>query len=392
MDNILIEMKEELTNKILNYWVKLIDKENGGCYGFVDYELNLNKEADKGGILNSRILWFGSATYCLNRDEKALKLANHAFEFLKDKLIDKEYKGIYWMVNYKGEPCDTRKHTYNQAFAIYGLAQYYKATGNKEALELAIELYNLLEEKCKDEYGYLEEFTIDWKQKDNEMLSENGIMTEKTMNTHLHVMEAYTVLYEVWKNEGLRDQLKYLLDIAHNKIYDKEGKFLKVFFDRQWNSLIDLKSFGHDIEATWLIDRAADVLGDADIIAESYGYTSEIAEKIYNVAYESNSLLNESEDGSIDTTRIWWVQAETVIGFYNAYEKTKDLKYKAASEKVWGYIKEHIIDKRENSEWYSAVDKNGEAIIGKPIVEPWKCPYHNGRMCIEIIGRIDKNV
>lgn len=386
------EMKEELQNRIVKYWTNLIDKEYGGFYGYVDYNLNLDKKAPKGGILNSRILWFASATYLTTKDDKVLELAHQAYNFLKSSLLDKEYKGIYWLVSYDGKPLDTRKHSYCQAFAIYGLSEYYKATGDKEALDIAIELYHLIEDKCKDEYGYTEEFTREWNVKENEMLSENGVMTEKTMNTHLHILEAYTVLYEVWKDESLKKQIEYILELTRNHIYDENKHYLKVFFDKKWNSLINMQSYGHDIEATWLIDRAVEVLGDKELIEKTYEYTQKIAENIYDMVYSDKGIVNETVNGETDTHRVWWVQAETVVGFYNAYEKTGDVKYKEAAEKVWEYIKNYLVDKRDGSEWYWRLDENGNPDTEKPVVEPWKCPYHNSRMCIEIIERVGKHV
>ncbi|OPJ58276.1 cellobiose 2-epimerase [Clostridium oryzae] len=385
------ELQQEL-NRIARYWSKMMDKEYGGYYGYVDYNLNLDKKSPKGGILNSRILWFSSSLYCLNKDKDALTMAQQAYEFLKTKLWDNEYKGIYWLVDYDGSLLDTRKHSYCQAFAIYGLTQYYRATGSKEALNLAIEIYNLIEKYCKDQNGYTEEFTREWKTKENEMLSENGVMTEKTMNTHLHILEAYTVLYDVWKDEGLKKQLNYLLEIVYEKIYDNSKHYLKVFFDKKWNSLLDMQSYGHDIEATWLIDRAAEVLGDKELIRNTFEYTQKIAQNIYDKAYSPKGMINETVNDKTDKKRVWWVQAEAVIGFYNAYQKTGDTKFKDASESMWNYIKNYLIDKREGSEWYWLLDENSKPVAGKPIVEPWKCPYHNGRMCMEMIERIGKYV
>jgi mannose/cellobiose epimerase-like protein (N-acyl-D-glucosamine 2-epimerase family)/predicted GH43/DUF377 family glycosyl hydrolase len=389
MKNIRNEMQAELYNRIIPYWSKLRDKENGGFYGYVNFDGVLNKNAEKGGILNSRLLWFFSAAYCHKKDENVLAMARHAYEFLKDKIIDKGYKGLYWMVDYKGTPADTRKHTYNQAFGIYALAEYYKASHDKNALELAISLFELIEEKCKDELGYLEEFDQGWHEKENEMLSENDVISDKTMNTHLHVLEAYTVLYEVWENERVKNALIFLLDICRNKLYSEKDNSLKVFFDRKWNETVDVKSFGHDIEASWLIDRAAEVLGKKSLIDSTKAYTLKIAENIFNTAYSFRSLDNERAKGKLDTDRIWWVQAEAIVGFINAYEKTKDKKYFTAAQNIWEFIKENIIDNRIGSEWYWKVNKTGEA-YRKPIVEPWKCPYHNGRMCIETIERMDK--
>lgn len=382
-----LEMLEHLENVIVPFWDKLQDKENGGFYGYMTYNLELDKTAEKGCILNSRILWFYSATYNLNHDEKNLMYAEHAYNFLKNVFLDKKYGGVFWMASYKGEITDSRKHTYNQAFAIYALAEYYKATKNEEALNLAKKLFEIIEMKCKDMYGYLEEFDEEWNEKENEMLSECGVISKKTTNTHLHVLEAYTNLYSVWKDERVKNQLLYILDIFKIRIYDEKQHVFKIFFDEEWNVTIDVKSFGHDIETCWLIDRAAEVIGDKEVIEDVRSYIPKVAEKIHEIAYSDHGMNNECVEGKLDTDRVWWVQAEAVIGFYNNFQITKDKKYCEAAMNMWDYIKSTIVDKRDGGEWFWKVSKDGQPYEDKPIVEPWKCPYHNSRMCIEIVRR-----
>ena len=385
------EAQQELDQRIFPFWSRLADYENGGFYGYVGFDGEVDKKAEKGVILNSRILWFFSAVYCLEKKEEALKLASHAYEFMLDKLFDKEYEGLYWMVDYKGQPTDDRKHIYNQSFGIYALAQYYKATGKVEALENAKKLFDLIEKKCENSNGYLEEFDRYWDEKENEMLSENGIISERTMNTHLHVLEAYTLLYEVSKDDRVREKLYYLLDLIKNKIYSKEHHTLKVFFDENWKESIEIQSYGHDIEATWLIDRAAEILGDKGLVKSTHAYTQKIAENIYKHAYSPFGVINETVNGVTDAGRIWWVQAESVVGFYNAYEKTGDDKYLESVEKLFEFIENNLVDKKKNSEWYGKLYEDNSPILDMPIVEPWKCPYHNGRMCIEIIERMGRH-
>jgi len=385
------EVKKELDERIFPFWSNLADYENGGFYGYVGYDGIINKESEKGVILNTRILWFFSAVYCLEKKSEALSLANHAYEFMKTKLFDDEYKGLYWMVDFKGVPTDNRKHIYNQAFGIYGLCQYYKATRKEEALNKAKQLFELIEKKCENSNGYLEEFDRLWNEKENEMLSENNVISDRTMNTHLHILEAYTLLYEVSKDDNVAKRLYHLLDLIKNKIYSPKKHSLKVFFDKNWNETIDIQSYGHDIEGSWLIDRAAEVLGDKKLIESTHEYTLKIAESIYKNAYSPIGIINETVNGITDAGRVWWVQAETIVGFYNAYEKTKNIKYLDAAKDLCRYIKKFLVDKRENSEWYWKLAEDNTPIIDLPIVEPWKCPYHNGRMCIEIIERMGNN-
>lgn len=388
-----MNMKEEitkhLTDDIIPFWKNLRDDEFGGYYGYLDYDLKLDKKAEKGCILNSRITWFFSNAYTLLKDKSLLEEADHGYEFLKEHCIDKEYGGIYWSMKYDGTPLDTTKHTYNQAFCIYALSSYYEASGKQEALELARKLYELIETRCMDDNGYLEAFTRDFKPESNEKLSENGGLAEKTMNTLLHVLEAYTELYRVSHDEKVGDRLRWIMDTFADKVYNPKLKRQEVFFDKDYNSIIDLHSYGHDIETAWLMDRSLEVLGDAAYTEKLTPITKALTENIYNVAFDGHSLSNECDKGVVDTNRVWWVQAETIVGFLNGYEKDPSkTQYKEAAEAAWQFIKEHVIDKRQGSEWYWLVRQDGSPVEGKPIVEPWKCPYHNGRMCMEVIRRL----
>lgn len=382
------EIKDHLTQKLIPFWEGLRDEENGGFYGYMGYDLTVDRKYEKGCILNSRILWFFSNAYLCLGKENLLDNARHAYEFLKEYCLDKEYGGIYWSVTYDGKALDTTKHTYNQAFAIYALSSYYDASGDEEALRLAYELQQLIEEKCRDEYGYLEAFTRTFAPEENDKLSENGVLAEKTMNTLLHVMEAYTELYRVGKKEAVAKCLCYMLDLVADKVYNPVLGRQEVFFDKYWNTLIDLYSYGHDIETAWLVDRALEILGKPEYTAKISPITRTITENIYTRAYVKHSLLNEAEDGVDDTTRVWWGQAEAIVGFVNGYQKNPEKEcYLKAAEDLWNYICEYVIDKREGSEWFWSVDGENRP-IEKPIVEPWKCPYHNGRMCIEVIRRL----
>ncbi|MCI5494425.1 MAG: AGE family epimerase/isomerase [Lachnospiraceae bacterium] len=385
------EVKNHLLNTIIPFWKNLRDDENGGYYGWLDYDLKLDKKAVKGCILNSRITWFFANAYTLLKDESLLDEARHGYEFLKEHCIDKENGGIYWSIRYDGTPEDTTKHTYNQAFCIYALSSYYEASGDKEALDLAKQLFALIEEKCTDEVGYLEAFTKDFKPESNEKLSENGVLADKTMNTLLHVFEAYTELYRVSKDEAVKKRLMWIMDTFADKVYNPKLHRQEVFFDANYNSIIDLHSYGHDIETAWLMDRGTEVLGEPEYTAKMSPITKDLTAQIYKIAFDGHSLANECCKGEVNTHRIWWVQAETVVGFLNGYEKDPSKKeYLEAAEHEWEFIKEHVVDKREGSEWFWEVRPDGTPFEGRPIVEPWKCPYHNGRMCFEVIRRMSK--
>ena len=388
MNTFVQEIEEHLKTRLIPFWESLKDQKYGGYYGWLGYDLKLDKEYEKGCILNSRILWFFSSAYELLKEKNLKEDADYAYEFLKNYCIDREYGGVFWSVTYDGKPKDTTKHTYNQAFAIYALSSYYNATGFKDALDIARGLQLIIEEKMTDEYGYLEAFTRDFRPESNEKLSENGVLAEKTMNTLLHVFEAYTEFYRVTKDPFTGERLRFMMDLFADKVYNRELKRQEVFFDRTWNSLIDLYSYGHDIETSWLMDRGLEVLADPAYTEKLAPITAEIAEAIYEKAYVNHSLMNEAEKGVDDTTRVWWIQAETVVGFINAWQKKPgEKKFLQAAEDVWEYIRKYLVDPREGSEWFWCVEADGTP-IHKPIVEPWKCPYHNGRMCMEVIRRM----
>ncbi len=382
------EVKAHLTERIIPFWKSLRDDVYGGYYGYMDYGLAVDKKAVKGCILNSRILWFFSNAYTLLKEESLLEEARHGYAFMKEHCLDRENGGIFWSIGYDGEPEDTTKHTYNQAFSIYALSSYYEASGDGGALELAKELFHTIESRCTDEVGYKEAFDREFHEIENDKLSENGVIAHKTMNTLLHVFEAYTELYRVSEMPEVKERLKWIMDTFAHKVYNPALHRQEVFFDGQMNSIIDLHSYGHDIETAWLIDRGAEVLGEEEYKEKMSPITKDLTEQIYKVAFDGHSLANECEKGVVNKHRVWWVQAETVVGFLNGYQKNPDKpEYLEAAGKVWEFIKQYVIDGREGSEWFWEVDENGRPFEGRPIVEPWKCPYHNGRMCFEVIRR-----
>lgn len=389
------EIDMHLKYDLIPFWKNMRDDSFGGYYGYVSYGLNTDRKAPKGCILNSRITWFFSNAYTLLKDKALLDEARHGFEFLKDACWDKQNGGVFWSVNFDGTPCETLKHTYNQAFSIYALSSYYEASGDRQALDMAYSLYDLIEGRMRDEAGYKEAFDREFNEIDNEKLSENGVMAQKTMNTLLHVFEAYTELYRVDRNEKVAGKIKWMMDIIAEKIYNPKFHRQEVFFDDKWNTIIDLHSYGHDIETAWLVDRSIDVLGDEEYARKMHPITADLTDCIYRTAFDGNSLANECERGKVDEWRIWWVQAETVVGFLNGYEKSGREEYLDAALNEWHFIRMNLFDRRpdyvEGKEWYWRVTKEGEPDENKPIVEPWKCPYHNGRMCFEVIKRLEKN-
>ncbi len=381
------EVRRELVERIIPFWRSLRDDKNGGYIGQVEFDLRRVPEAPRGCILNSRILWFFSEAAMTLSDRDLLDEADHAYAELLS-MYDRKNKGVYWAINPDGSVYDGTKHTYNQAFAIYALSAYYRASGKKEALDLAYELFETVEDKCFDGDGYLEAFTEDWKPAGNEKLSENGVEAGRTMNTLLHVMEGYTGLYEADGDGRVRKKLYDILDIFEKKIYNPKRRRQEVFFDLDYNTLIDLHSFGHDIETSWLADHTLEVLDDDDLTKKIRPLLIEMAENTYDLAFTDHGFCNESENGVVNTSSIWWVQAEALLGFMNAYRHTGEEKFKDAYMSQWRYIRDVLSDKREGSEWFWSVREDGTP-DPKPIVEPWKCPYHNGRMCLKVIREME---
>ena len=334
------EMKSHLNECIIPFWKKLRDDEYGGYYGYMDYDLQVDKKAVKGCILNSRITWFFANAYLTLQDESLLEEAKHGYEFMKKYCVDKDKGGVYWSVSYDGKPEDTTKHTYNQAFSIYALSSYYDASGDEDALLTAMELFRIIEERCMDAVGYKEAFDREFGEIENDKLSENGVIAAKTMNTLLHVFEAYTELYRVSGDGEVKKRLQWILDTIANKIYNPVLHRQEVFFDKDMHSILDLHSYGHDIETAWLIRRGTDILGEKAYEDKMLPIILDLSGQVYKTAFDGHSFANECEKGVVDETRVWWVQAEAVVGFLNAYQLApKQVEYLEAAREEWNYIK-----------------------------------------------------
>jgi cellobiose epimerase len=385
------EMHDHLVKDILPYWMnKTIDREQGGFYGQIDGSDQLHQEADKGCILNARILWTFSATYNLFQNNDYLQTANRAYKYFTKNFIDREHGGVFWLLDYQGKPKDTKKQIYAQAFAIYGLAEYYKTTKNEDALAQAMELFHLIEKHAFDqlENGYFEAYDRNWNLLDDLRLSEKDANEKKTMNTHLHILEAYTTLFQIWPDQQLGRQLKKLTNLFTEKFINRSGGF-HLFFDEHWNLKSDEISFGHDIEGGWLLQEAAEVLNDADLIKKTKALAFEITNAVLANGFDQDGgLMNEADPGGItDTDKHWWPQAEAIVGLVNVYKNTGDKKYLHKAEEVWSFVRSKIIDS-EKGEWFFRVNKEGRPYIEEDKVGPWKCPYHNGRACLEIYKRL----
>jgi len=396
MNNNLIQLKQqlqgELTHNILAFWmIKMTDNQQGGFYGQINGTNQLVPDAPKGGILNARILWTFSSAALRLKNPFYLKYATRAKEYIFEHFFDAENGGTYWMLNADGTPADTKKQIYSQAFFIYALVEYYRASGDQTCLNKAKELFLLIEKYSFDNdlNGYFEAYSKDWILLEDLRLSEKDANEKKTMNTHLHVLEAYTNLYRVWKDPLLAQQLQNLIDIFLEKIVNKDTWHLDLFFDEQWTCKSAIYSYGHDIEASWLLDEAAVVLGDATTLRT----VREVAIKIAIAATEgllpNGAIMNEKncETGHVDTNSDWWLQAEAMVGFYNAYQLTNNDFYLEYVLKNWDFVRNFIIDS-DNGEWFWSVSADGERDRENDKAGFWKCPYHNSRMCLELIARI----
>ncbi|MBO1363657.1 AGE family epimerase/isomerase [Prevotella sp. A2931] len=385
------EMRTTLESNILGYWLKnMRDEENGGFYGQIDGNDRVVPEAVKGAVLNARILWAFSAAYRVEKKPEYLAAATRAKDYILRHFIDKEYGGVFWSVDARGNPADRKKQTYAIGFAIYGLSEYARATADPVALDTAVGLYYDIEQKAFDakNNGYVEALTREWKPIMDMRLSEKDENGSRTMNTHLHVIEPYTNLYRIWKNKTLEKRLRNLIDIFLDKILNPETSHLDLFFDDEWQGKRNIQSFGHDIEAVWLLHETALVLEDQALLARVEDAIRRIAAAAEEGLRPDGSMIYErwTDTGAVDTQRQWWVMCESVIGYLDLYQHFGDTRALDIARQCWTYTKTHLID-NVNGEWYWSCDENGKPNKKGDKAGFWKCPYHNARMCLEVIER-----
>ena len=384
------DLSETLEVNILSYWAKnMPDKTNGGFYGRIDGNDVIEHKADKGIILNARLLWTFSTAYGNSDNKKYLDLAYRAYDFIVKKFVDTTYGGVYWMVDYLGRPIERKKQIYGQSFVIYGLAEFYKISKEESALKFAIDLFGLIEKYAFDSEsnGYIEAFDETWNDLDDVRLSEKDINAHKTMNTHLHILEAYTNLYTVWPDNGLKAQLGNLMNVMLDRFIASNYHF-NLFFDKHWTLLSHEISYGHAIEGSWLLTEAAKVVNDPNLIARVEKVAIQMLEASLEGLDVDGGLMNEGDaNGITDSTKHWWPQAEALVGLVNGYQLTGDEKYLQTAQRVWDFINERLIDK-ENGEWHWKVSKEGNQDYHEDKAGPWKCPYHNGRAMIELMRRL----
>lgn len=387
------QLWNELVQNILPFWAnRMADAAQGGFYGQMNGNNQVIPETEKGGILNARILWAFSSAWIQEKNPLYLEMANRAKTYIQNHFVDLEFGGTYWMVSFDGKPVDTKKQIYSQAFFIYAFTEHYQASGEESSLQTAIELFRIIEKYSFDRElnGYFEAYSRNWVLLEDLRLSEKDENEKKTMNTHLHILEAYTNLYRVWKNDELARQLRNLILIFIKKIVNPATYHLDLFFDECWNTRSTIVSYGHDIEASWLIEEAARILGDLQLLAKVQKKCISIAEAACEGIQPDGSLIYEwnKNNGYLDKDRHWWVQSEAVVGFLNAYELTEDEGWLDKAMKCWKYIDNNLVD-RDGGDWFWSISDDGNVNWKGDKAGFWKCPYHNSRMCLEGISRIN---
>jgi mannobiose 2-epimerase len=390
-EQFLTEIRGELDH-VLQYWNRYaVDTGKGGFAGKINNANNQIPGASKGTVLNSRILWTFSAAYSLSENPAHLALAERAFCYIRDHFNDPIHGGLYWSVDAAGNLLDSHKQIYAQSFGIYGMSEYYRATGSEEALEMAIAWFRLVEQYSLDKQygGYIDAFSRDWSFLEDKRLSAKDSNAVKTMNTHLHIIEGYSNLYKVWPDSLLRIRIRELLTIFDERILNKQTGHLELFFDERWTAETGIISYGHDIEAGWLLQHCAESIGDANLISVSKFNAIRITDAAmegfdqdaglwYELDTKANRLVKEKH---------WWPQAEALVGLCNAWQISGDPRYQEAMFRNWLFIKKYILDP-EAGEWYWGVNSDHIPMEGQDKAGFWKCPYHNSRACMEIIRRL----
>ena len=383
------QLEEELTGNILPFWMTyVVDKVNGGFYGAVTNDLQVHNEVPRSAILCARILWtFATACRRLGA-EQYLSMARWAYDYLTRVFWDQDYGGLYWQVDYKGNPVFDRKHHYAQAFAIYGLTEYYRATQEPQSLMLAQTLFHLLEKYAYEAVyqGYIEGSSREWEALVDMRLSDRDLNCRKSMNTMLHILEAYTNLLRVWDDAHLKAQHRALLETFQQHIIDHQTGHFKLFFDDQWHALSENMSFGHDIEGSWLLWEAAELQGDPALLAQVRESVISLAEAVYREGLDDDGSLfcEGSPQGLVDTSKDWWAQAEAVVGFYNAYQLSGQVHFAQAAYRCWTYIQTKMVD-RTHGEWFKRLHRDGRPDNARYKAGPWDCPYHHSRACFEML-------
>ena len=385
------ELKEEL-HSLLEYWsTEGVDDKNAGFLGFIDNFGNKDYNATKGAVLNARILWTFSSAYRVSKNEHYKAIAEKQFDYIIKHFWDDTNDGLFWEVDYKGNPKNTRKQAYAQGFGIYAFSEFYRISKKPKSLECSKKLHNILEKKFLDHKygGYIEALTKDWQSIGDMRLSEKDLNYPKSMNTHLHILEPYTNLYRIWPNKKLEEDITNLILIFQQKIINAKTGNFSLFFDMDWSKKSSAISFGHDIEGAWLIHEAAAVINNPVLLKSVQKTALALVDVTLEKGIDADgSLFNELDGNHLDKDKHWWVQAEAMVGLMDAYQIHPKKEYLCAIYRIWTFIKNYLIDKK-NGEWFWRVDENGVPNHHENKLGFWKCPYHNTRALMELTERIE---
>jgi mannobiose 2-epimerase len=382
--------EQELRGDILPFWMKYTrNSENGGYYGLIKADMTVKKGEYRGALLTSRILWTFSAAYRRYRDPAYLEMATYAYRDLMDHFRDTESGGLYWSISSDGKPLDSHKQIYGQVFGIYALAEYYRAAGEKGALDEAISIYKLVEAHAHDRKfgGYYDALGRKW---ERPAFGGHNVLGDapKSQNSHIHILESYTELLRVWPDPGLLANQRDLIEMTISHIIDPRTHHLILFLKDDWTPIGEEVSYGHDIELSWLLVEAAGVVGDPALVARVKPISLDIARVTLaeGVDPDGGVISEGGPHGYTQTNKEWWEQAEAVVGFLNAYQLSGDVRYLDASRRSWDFIQSRLID-RVHGDWINEVKRDGTP-LKLPKVSLWKCPYHSGRSCMEVIERV----
>lgn len=389
-----VEIEQEFLENLVPFWTEFaVDEVNGGFIGQVSYDNQKNYSADKGCILNARLVWAFSAAGKKFSSQGITEAAKRAYQYFIEHFLDREYGGFYWLLDSTGNVVDDRKHIYAQAFSIYGLVEYYALTKDREALKYAYQTFHLIEQNARDieNGGYFEAYSRKWELNEDVRLSDKDENEPKSSNTHLHILEAYTNLYRFAPDTQLKDRLEKTIHIFCDHIISSNRTSLINFMDEDWTPKSDTISYGHDIEASWLLTEAAKVLEDTTLLSQIETIALSLSTFVLENGVDSDgALLNKATPTKIlDSDKDWWPQAEAIIGFLNAYEISKEAKYLEAALNAWEFIKSAVKDK-QYGEWFEKVSRNGTPYSKLDKVRSWKGPYHNMRKVFEVMDRVER--
>jgi len=391
-------MEADLTQNILPFWARHAFKADGNLIGILTHDLREFDDVPRHVVLCARILWTFAAAVRRDPRPEWLGVGRQALALLEGSFRDRHHGGYFWSLTRDLQPHSPRKQVYAEAFAIYGLTEWYQATGDKAALARAQELFGFIEQRAREPKhgGYIEALAADWGPLADMRLSDKDLNSPKSNNTLLHVLEAYTALLSAWPDERVRRALHDLLTVILDRVVSATPfTHCDLFFDLEWRSLLPKISYGHDIEASWLFWEAAAVLAEPALMERTKRVALALADGVLVHGLDADGAVFYDGDASgvLCSDKHWWPQAEAVVGFLNAYQLSGHAPYLAAATRVWDFTERHVVDAKYG-EWFAVLDRSGQVYPDYPKfadsqkIGPWKCPYHNARACFEVLRRV----